>query len=138
MPAHLLVRSISPFPLPALLLHCNGRLRNLRIFYIFYEMRQTLSISVFVNFDLSFQPSDNLYTMLVRLCLLQFITKTYLSKNVNRRGASAGQSPSYGRCGVAQKKEEFASLAPAVAVPPPRTFPWIDRLCWLSLSKRNC
>jgi hypothetical protein len=46
-------------------------------------MRQTLSVSVFVNFDLSFQPSDNLYTMLVRLCLLQFITKTYLSKNVN-------------------------------------------------------
>jgi hypothetical protein len=104
MPAHLLVRSISPFPLPALLLHCNGRLRNLRIFYIFYEMRQTLSISVFVNFDLSFQPSDNLYTTLVRLCLLQIITKTYLSKKVNTWGGIAGKSPSYGRCGVATGK----------------------------------
>ncbi len=138
MPAHLLVRSISPFPLPVLLLHCNGRLRNLRIFYIFYEMRQTLSISVFVNFDLSFQPSDNLYTMLVPHCLLQFITKTYLSQKVNIRGASAGKSPSYGRCGVATRKAEFASLAPAVAMEPPRTFPWADRLCWLSLEKRNC
>jgi len=138
MPAHLLVRSISPFPLPVLLLHCNGRLRNLRIFYIFYEMRQTLSISVFVNFDLSFQPSDNLYTMLVPHCLLQFITKTYLSKKVNMWGGIPAKSPSYGRCGVATKKEEFASIAPAVAVPPPRTFPWTDRLCWLSLSKRNC
>ena len=138
MPAHLLVRSISPFPLPVLLLHCNGRLRNLRIFYIFYEMRQTLSISVFVNFDLSFQPSDNLYTTLVRLCLLQIITKTYLSKKVNRWGGIAGKSPSYGRCGVATGSEEFASIAPAVAMEPPRTFPWADRLCWLSLEKRNC
>lgn len=57
MPAHVLLRSISPFPLPALLLHCNGLLRNLRKFYTFYEMRQTLLISVFVNFSLSFQPS---------------------------------------------------------------------------------
>ena len=138
MPAHLLVRSISPFPLPALLLHCNGRLRNLRIFYIFYEMRQTLSISVFVNFDLSFQPSDNLYTMLVRLFLLQIITKTYLSKKVNRWGGMAGKSPPYGRCGVVTEKAEFAFIAPAVAMEPPRTFPWADRLCWLSLSKRNC
>jgi hypothetical protein len=86
-------------------------------------MRQTLSISVFVNFDLSFQPSDNLYTMLVPHCLLQFITKTYLSKNVNMWGGIAGKSPSYGRCGVATQKEEFASLAPAVAVLPPQTFP---------------
>jgi len=53
-----------------------------------------LSISVFVNFDLSFQPSDNLYTMLVRLCLLQIITKTYLSKKVNTWGGIAGKSPS--------------------------------------------
>ncbi len=30
-----------------------------------------------------FNPHDNLYTMLVRHFLLQFITKTYLSKNVN-------------------------------------------------------
>ena len=138
MPAHLLVRSISPFPLPALLLHCNGRLRNLRIFYIFYEMRQTLSISVFVNFDLSFQPSDNLYTMLVRLCLLQFITKTYLYKKVNMWRGIAGKSLSYGRCGVATGSEEFASIAPAVAMEPPRTFPQTDRLCWLSLEQRNC
>jgi len=83
MPANLLVRSSFPFPLPALLLHCNGRLRNLRNFNIFYEMRQTLSISVFVNFGLSFQPSDNLYTTLARLCLLQIITQSYLSKKVN-------------------------------------------------------
>ena len=138
MPAHLLVRSISPFPLPALLLHCNGRLRNLRIFYIFYEMRQTLSISVFVNFDLSFQPSDNLYTMLVRLCLLQIITKTYLSKKVNIWGVSAGKSPPYGRCGIEIKNAEFAFIATAGAMEPPRTFPWADRLCWLSLEKRNC
>jgi len=68
-------------------------------------MRQTLSISVFVNFGLSFQPSDNLYTMLVRLCLLQIITETYLSKNVNLWGASARKSPSYGRCGVVTKNE---------------------------------
>jgi hypothetical protein len=94
MPANLLLPSISPFPLPALLLHRNGRLRNLRIFYIFYEMRQTLSISVFVNFGLSFQPSDNLYTMLARLCLLQIITETYLSKKVNIGGANAGKTPS--------------------------------------------
>lgn len=111
MPANLLVPSISPFPLPALLLHCNGGLRNLRKLYTFYEMRQTLSISVFVNFGLSFQPSDNLYTMLVRLCLLQIITETYLSKNVNTRGASAGKCPSCGRCGVAPVNAEFASLA---------------------------
>ena len=104
MPAHLLVRSISPFPLPALLLDFNGGLRNLRKFYTFYEMRQTLSIRVFVNFGLSFQPSDNLYTMLVRLCLLQIITKTYLFKKVNRWGGITGKSPSYGRCGVATKK----------------------------------
>jgi hypothetical protein len=101
-------------------------------------MRQTLSISVFVNFDLSFQPSDNLYTMLVRLCLLQFITKTYLSKKVNMWGGIASKSPSYGRCGVATKKEEFAFVAPAVAMEPPRTFPWVDRLCCLSLENRNC
>ena len=138
MPAHLLVRSISPFPLPVLLLHCNGRLRNLRIFYIFYEMRQTLSIIVFVNFDLSFQPSDNLYTMLARLCLLQFITKTYLSKKVNMWEGFAGKSPSYGRCGVVKRKAEFASIATAGAMEPPRTFPLADRLCWLSLEKRNC
>ncbi len=56
-PATGLTGSISPFPLPVPLLHCNGRLRNLRIFYIFYEMRQTLLISVFVNFSLPFQPS---------------------------------------------------------------------------------
>jgi hypothetical protein len=101
-------------------------------------MRQTLSISVFVNFDLSFQPSDNLYTMLVRLFLLQIITKTYLSKKVNRWGGMAGKSPPYGRCGVVTEKAEFAFIAPAVAMEPPRTFPWADRLCWLSLSKRNC
>ena len=94
MPANLLVRSISPFPLPVLLLHCNGRLTNLRKFYTFYEMRQTLLISLFVNFSLSFQPSDNLYTMLARLCLLQFITKTYPSKKVNMRERFAGKSPS--------------------------------------------
>ena len=111
MPANLLVPSISPFPLPALLLQCNGGLRNLRKLYTFYEMRQTLSISVFVNFGLSFQPSDNLYTMLVRLCLLQIITETYLSKNVNIGGASAGKSPSSGRCGVAPINAEFASIA---------------------------
>ena len=86
-------------------------------------MRQTLSISVFVNFDLSFQPSDNLYTMLVRLCLLQFITKAYLSKKVNIWGGIAGKSPSYGRCGVATEKPEFASIATAGAMEPPRTFP---------------
>ena len=57
MPATRLTGSISPFPLPVPLLHCNGRLRNLRKFYIFYEMRQTLLISVFVNFSLPFQPS---------------------------------------------------------------------------------
>jgi hypothetical protein len=57
MPAIRLTGSISPFPLPVPLLHCNGRLRNLRIFYIFYEMRQTLLNSVFVNFCLPFQPS---------------------------------------------------------------------------------
>lgn len=90
MPANLLVRSSSPFPLPVLLLHRNGRLRNLRIFYIFYEMRQTLSISVFVNFGLSFQPSDNLYTTLARLCLLQIITENYLSMKVNLWWESAG------------------------------------------------
>ena len=42
-------------------------------------MRQILLISVFVNFGLSFQPSDNLYTMLARVCLLQIITGTYPS-----------------------------------------------------------
>lgn len=57
MPATRLTGSISPFPLPVPLLHCNGRLRNLRKFYIFYEMRQTLLNSVFVNFSLPFQPS---------------------------------------------------------------------------------
>ena len=142
MPAYLLVRSISPFPLPVLLLHCNGRLRNLRIFYIFYEMRMRCDKpcqSVFLlTLTCRFNPHDNLYTMLVRHCLLQFITKAYLSQNVNTRGASAGKSPSGDRCGFAAVNAQFASLAPAVAVPPPRTFPWTDRLCWLSLSKRNC
>jgi hypothetical protein len=101
-------------------------------------MRQTLSISVFVNFDLSFQPSDNLYTTLVRLCLLQIITKTYLYKKVNTWGGIAGKSPSWGRCEVATGRAEFASIAPAVAMEPPRTFPWADRLCWVSLEKPNC
>jgi hypothetical protein len=85
-----------------------------------------------------FNPHDNLYTMLARLCLLQFITKTYLSKKVNIWGGIAGESPSYGRCGFATKKAEFASIAPAVAMEPSRTFPWADRLCWLFLEKRNC
>ena len=40
-----------------------------------------------------FNPHDNLYTMLVRHCLLQFITKTYLSKKVNIGGGIAGKSP---------------------------------------------
>lgn len=111
MPANLLVPSISPFPLPALLLHCNGGLRNLRKFYTFYEMRQTLSIRVFVNFGLSFQPSDNLYTMLACVCLLQIITETYLSKKVNIWGASAGKSPSKGRCEMRTQNAEFAWIA---------------------------
>lgn len=111
MPANLLVRSSFPFPLPALLLHRNGRLRNLRNFNIFYEMRQTLSISVFVNFGLSFQPSDNLYTMLACVCLLQIITETYLSKKVNIGGESTGKSPSEGRCERATINAEFASIA---------------------------
>jgi hypothetical protein len=111
MSANLLVPSISPFPLPALFLHCNGGLRNLRKFYTFYEMRQTLSIRVFVNFGLSFQPSDNLYTMLARVCLLQIITETYLSKKVNIWRASAGKSPSSGRCEMATINAEFASIA---------------------------
>ena len=134
--------SISPFPLPVLLLHCNGRLRNLRNFYIFYEMRMRCDKpcqSVFLlTLTCRFNPHDNLYTMLVRHCLLQFITKTYLSKKVNMWWGIAGKSPSYGRCGVTTVDAEFASLAPAVALPPPRTFPWVDRLCWLSLSKPNC
>ena len=61
-------------------------------------MRQTLSISVFVNFSLSFQPSDNLYTMLARVCLLQIITGADPSQKVNRGGLSAGKCPPCGRC----------------------------------------
>jgi hypothetical protein len=61
--------------------------------------------------------------MLVGLCLLQFITKTYLSKKVNIWGEIAGKTPPYGRCGVARGRAEFASIAPAVAMEPPRTFP---------------
>jgi hypothetical protein len=64
-------------------------------------MRQTLLISVFVNFRLSFQPSDNLYTMLVPLCLLQIITETYLSQKVNLCKASAAKSPPLDRCQIA-------------------------------------
>jgi len=85
-----------------------------------------------------FNPHDNLYTMLARLCLLQIITKTYLSKNVNIWRGIAGKSPSYGRCEVATGKEQFASITTAGAMEPPRSFPWADRLCWLSLEKRNC
>jgi hypothetical protein len=57
--------------------------------------------------------------MLVRLCLLQIITKTYLSKNVNSWGGIAGKSPSYGRCGVATVRAEFAFIATAGAMEPP-------------------
>jgi len=74
-------------------------------------MRQTLSIRVFVNFGLSFQPSDNLYTTLACVCLLQIITETYLSKKVNIWGASADKSPSEGRCEMRTKNAEFASIA---------------------------
>ncbi|PSB05965.1 hypothetical protein C7B69_24710, partial [filamentous cyanobacterium Phorm 46] len=67
-------------------------------------MRQTLLISIFVNLSVSFQPSDNLYTMLSRVCLLQIITGAYPSEKVNRGGANAGNSPSCGRCGVKEVK----------------------------------
>ncbi|MEG4485003.1 hypothetical protein [Microcoleus sp. D2_18a_B4] len=49
--------------------------------------------------------------MLACVCLLQIITETYLSKKVNIWGASAGKSPSEGRCAKVRINEEFASIA---------------------------
>ncbi|MCW6053782.1 hypothetical protein K4039_27960 [Lyngbya sp. CCAP 1446/10] len=92
-------------------------------------------ISVFVNFRLSFQPSDNLYTMLARVCLLQIITGAYLSEKVNGGQAIAGQSTPYDRCGVVARNPEFGLIPLVFTVEQHKIVPHPDRHCALCPKK---
>jgi len=92
-------------------------------------MRQTLSISVFVNFRLSFQPSCTTYTMLASLCLLQIITAVspYQQTIGSRLGAT--KSPPCGRCGYTSLITSFDRtpyfLGPQLPLKP-SPIPWFS------------
>ena len=95
-------------------------------------MRQTLLISIFVNLSVSFQPSDNLYTTLSRICLLQIITGAYPSDQVNRGWWMREILVSAGDAGLQRSTDSlihrpFDDSAPATIFPvgrsPPVDFP---------------